>query len=59
MELKRAKEITTSPLMAAVTYHGTPVYIESVSDDSTASIHPLDQPWARQKVNLSNLVEEP
>lgn len=58
MNNKRAKEIVSSPIMAKVTYNGTPVYIEKInSDNTTANVHPLDQPGKSQRVDLSNLIE--
>ena len=33
MDTKRAKEIASSPIMANVTYNGTPIYIESVNEN--------------------------
>lgn len=59
MDEKRAKEIASSPIMANVTYNGTPIYIEGVNDNKgTANIHPLDQPKNTQEVLLSNLLEQ-
>ena len=58
MDIKRAREIASSSKMANVTYNGVPIYIDGISDDNTASIHPLNQPSGRQKVNISALVEQ-
>lgn len=58
MDKVRAKEIASSPIMANVTYSGTPIYIESVNDSNgTAKIHPLNQPQNSQEVPLTNLME--
>ncbi len=59
MDLRRAKEIVASPVMMNVTYNGTPIYIESVSEDNAkAYVHSLNQPEDRQKVDISNLIEQ-
>ncbi len=56
---KRAKQISSSPIMANVTYEGTPVYIERVNDiTGTAYIHSLDMPGMRKEVFISELTEE-
>lgn len=58
MDKRRAKEIASSPIMANVTYNGTPIYIESVNDNKeTANIHALNQPKNTQEVPLTTLVE--
>jgi small acid-soluble spore protein H (minor) len=58
MDLKRAKEIASSPVMANVTYNGTRVYIKSVNENSgTANIHPLQQCDNRIDVPVTNLTE--
>lgn len=58
MDKGRAKEIVSSPVMANVTYNGTPIYIESVNDNKgTAKIHPLNEPKNAQEVSLTNLME--
>lgn len=56
MDLKRASEIAASPVMAHVTFQGTPVYIENVNRQ-TANIHALNDPGHRQLVLLKDLVE--
>lgn len=59
MDKTRAKEIASSPIMANVTYNGTPIYIESVNDTrGTANIYPLNQPKNSQEVSLTNLIEK-
>jgi len=56
---RRAKQIASSPIMANVTYEGTPVYIERINDiTGTAYIHPLDMPGMRREVFISELTEE-
>jgi len=58
MNKRRAKEIASSPIMADVTYNGTPIYIESVNDATdTAYIHPLNQSKNRLEVSLDPLTE--
>lgn len=58
MDKRRAKEIASSPIMANVTYNGTPIYIESVNDSSeTATIHSFNQPKNAQEVSLTSLLE--
>ena len=58
MDKRRAKEIASSPIMANVTYNGTPIYIESVNDNKeTANVHALNQPKNTQEVPLTTLVE--
>lgn len=59
MDAKRARDIASSPTMINVTYNGTPVYIESVNENSgTANIHNLNQPDSKQQVPLTNLKEQ-
>jgi len=58
MDIQRAKEIASSPIMANVTYNGSQIYIEDVDEQSnTAKIHPLNQPKRKQVVSLNNLIE--
>lgn len=58
MDKRRAKEIASSPVMINVTCNGTPVYIESIDENSgTANIHPINQPGNRQEVALTSLIE--
>lgn len=58
MDIKRAKEISSSPEMVDVTYNGGLIYIENVNmDRDTASVHYLDQPANTQEVSVSQLVE--
>ncbi len=56
---RRAKQISSSPIMANVTYEGTPVYIERINDiTGTAYIHPLDMPGMHKEVFITDLTEE-
>lgn len=58
MDKKRAKEIAASPIMANVTYEGTPIYIQNVDEQNeTARIYPLDQPENEHEVPLNSLTE--
>jgi small acid-soluble spore protein H (minor) len=55
---QRAQEIAVSPIMANVTYNGTPIYIQQVDDkNETARIYPLNQPENETDVPLSSLIE--
>ncbi|WP_297424993.1 H-type small acid-soluble spore protein [Clostridium sp.] len=59
MNKQRANEIASSPIMANVTYNGTPIYIESVNENAgTAQIHFLNQPKNSKEVSLSSLQED-
>ena len=58
MDTKRAREIAASPNMIDVIHNGVPIYIENVLNDSTAAIHTLGNPNNRQKVNISDLIEQ-
>ncbi|KQL51216.1 spore protein H [Heyndrickxia shackletonii] len=58
MNRQRAQEIASSPVMANVTYNGTPVYIQNVDEKGeTARIYPLDQPENEQEVSVNELIE--
>ncbi|WCN37919.1 small acid-soluble spore protein H [Aneurinibacillus uraniidurans] len=58
MNKQRAQEIAASPVMANVTYQGTPIYIQTVDEkNETARIYPLDQPENEQQVPVNSLVE--
>jgi small acid-soluble spore protein H (minor) len=58
MNIQRAKEIAASPIMANVTYKGTPIYIQHVDEQNeSARIYPLDQPDQEQTVPLFQLEE--
>ncbi|MDR3594463.1 H-type small acid-soluble spore protein [Clostridium sp.] len=58
MDKQRAREIASSPIMANVTYNGTPIYIESVNENAeTVNIHFLNKPKNSREVYLSNLQE--
>lgn len=58
MDIKRAKEIASSSVMANVSFNGQKIYIENVDDSKgTAFIHPLNKPNNRQEVEIASLVE--
>lgn len=58
MNKQRAQEIAASPVMAHVTYLGTPIYIQNVDEQNEiARIYPLGQPENEQSVPLSSLAE--
>jgi len=58
MDKQRAKEISTSPVMANVTYNGTQIYIKDVNEhEGTAKIFSLSQPKEEQEVSLTSLIE--
>lgn len=59
MNTQRAQDISVSPVMANVTYNGTPIYIEKVDDQNAiATIYPLNEPNNKQTVAVSSLNEE-
>lgn len=59
MDKRRAMDIASSPVMANVTYHTEPIYIERVSQNKdTARIHPLNEPNNSLEVPLDTLVEK-
>lgn len=58
MNSQRAQEISTSPVMANVTYNGVPIYIQNVDEKiETARIYPLHDPTNEQNVPIASLVE--
>ena len=58
MEKQRATEISSSPIMANVTYNGQSVYIENVNiSKGTARVYPLNQPESREEVPVDKLME--
>ncbi|GAF64640.1 acid-soluble spore protein H [Bacillus sp. TS-2] len=58
MNIMRAKEIAESPIMANVTYDGTPIYIQHVNEGSkTARVYSLENPDNELEVSLNNLME--
>ncbi len=58
MNIQRAKDIASSPVMANVTYDGMPIYIQQVNEhDNTVRIYPLDQPQNEQSVPINSLIE--
>jgi small acid-soluble spore protein H (minor) len=59
MNIKRAQEIVTSSDMIPVSYNGTPIYINSINNNTeTANIHPLNEPNKNQEVSVSTLTEQ-
>lgn len=58
MKSERASEIASSPVMANVSYNGSPVYIENVNEiNNTAYIHLLSEPEDQIKVPVTSLIE--
>jgi small acid-soluble spore protein H (minor) len=58
INIQRAQEIVTSPIMTDVTYQGVSVYIQHVDEQNEmARIYPIDQPENEQSVPLKNLTE--
>ncbi|SFD69175.1 small acid-soluble spore protein H (minor) [Lentibacillus persicus] len=59
MDRDRAEEIINSITMINVNYHGFPVYIKAINSDQTsATVFPLDEMDHDQKVDLAGLSEE-
>lgn len=59
MDAKRAQEISSSPIMANVSYNGDKVYIEHVDQNNgLATIHPLDNPTTKQSISVAELKEQ-
>ncbi|WP_099159130.1 H-type small acid-soluble spore protein [Virgibacillus ndiopensis] len=56
MDIHRAQEILNSPVLINVNYHGIPVYIQDINQD-TATIFPLDEMNNEQQVDLNGLSE--
>ncbi|MFB4166007.1 H-type small acid-soluble spore protein [Alteribacillus sp. JSM 102045] len=58
MNVMRAREISESPVMAHVTYDGTPVYIQHVNEqNNTVRIYALDDPDNELEVSVESLEE--
>jgi small acid-soluble spore protein H (minor) len=58
MNAQRAQEIASSPIMANVTYNEDSIYIEHVDEqNSTATIHSLNEPNNKQSVSVTSLKE--
>jgi len=58
MDLQRAKEIASSPVMAHVTHDGHQVYIQSVDEGSQkARVYHLKNPDHRYEVHVHELTE--
>ncbi|GIO31273.1 MULTISPECIES: small acid-soluble spore protein H [Paenibacillus] len=59
MNVQRAKEIASSPVMANVMCDGTPIYIQHVDEQNeTARIYPLGNPQDEREVPLYSLSEQ-
>jgi small acid-soluble spore protein H (minor) len=59
MDIKRAKEIVSSPVMAKVTCNGSEIYIDSVNEgNNTAVVHPIGQHGSKNEVPLTSLTEQ-
>ncbi len=59
MELQRAKEIASSPVMAHVTHEGHQVYIQSVDEGTKkARVYHLKNPDRRYEVHVHDLTEQ-
>ncbi|MBO1511087.1 small acid-soluble spore protein H [Metabacillus bambusae] len=59
MDSKKAQEISSSSVMANVTYNGKQIYIEHVDQQKgMATIHPLDEPSKKETVSVTNLIEQ-
>ncbi|GIP30141.1 small, acid-soluble spore protein H [Paenibacillus sp. J23TS9] len=59
MNVQRAQEITSSPVMANVLCDGIPIYIQHVNEQSeTARIYALNKPEEEREVPLYSLTEE-
>ncbi|WP_233879800.1 H-type small acid-soluble spore protein [Virgibacillus halodenitrificans] len=56
MDKQRAQEIMDSLAMIQVHYHGIPVYIEGINNE-TATVFPLDEMHNSQTVELQGLSE--
>ena len=58
MNVQRAQEIASSPVMANVMYEGTPVYIQHVNEQlQSARVYPLSRPDEEREVPLYTLTE--
>ncbi|WP_338452616.1 small acid-soluble spore protein H [Niallia oryzisoli] len=59
MNVQRAQEISSSPIMANVTYNGESIYIEQVDEQNgKATIHSLEEPNNKQSVSVTSLIEQ-
>lgn len=59
MDVRRAKEISQSPVMAHVSHNGSQVYIQGVDEQSeTANVYHLKDPNQRHSVHVSELQEK-
>ncbi|MEC0370717.1 H-type small acid-soluble spore protein [Paenibacillus chibensis] len=59
MNVQRAQEIASSPVMANVLCDGIPIYIQHVNEQSeTVRIYALNKPEEEREVPLYSLTEE-
>lgn len=59
MNVQRAQEIASSPVMANVLCDGTQIYIQHVNEQrETARIYPLNNPEDEREVPLYALTEQ-
>lgn len=59
MNIQRAQQIASSPVMANVLCDGTPVYIQHVNEQNeTARIYALSHPEEEREVPLYTLTEQ-
>ncbi|GIP23343.1 MULTISPECIES: H-type small acid-soluble spore protein [Paenibacillus] len=59
MNVQRAQEIASSPVMASVLCEGTQVYIQHVDEQTqTARIYALNNPEEEREVPLYTLTEQ-
>ena len=59
MDVKRAKDIAASPIMARVTHNGTQVYIQDVDEQAQmANVYHLKNPDERHQVHVKELSED-
>ncbi|MED5018499.1 H-type small acid-soluble spore protein [Paenibacillus chibensis] len=59
MNVQRAQEIASSPVMANVLCDGIPIYIQHVDEQSeTVRIYALNKPEEEREVPLYSLTEE-
>ncbi|WP_041544341.1 H-type small acid-soluble spore protein [Oceanobacillus iheyensis] len=57
MDYNRVQQIINSPELIQVTYHGIPVYIQSLDCNNIATVFPLDNLDDIQSVDIAGLVE--
>ncbi|MCT1576806.1 H-type small acid-soluble spore protein [Oceanobacillus kimchii] len=57
MDYNRAQQIIDSSELIQVTYHGIPVYIQSLDSNNIAKVFPLDNMEDLQFVDIDGLLE--